>query len=130
MSYLLVQNEPTVELTGYLDATGALQVSHSSGNLIDYDDALQAEDPGASIRIKLMDFISGTTTWTLNASHPGDAGPVNWSRGSNYAYYDFAVYMSNFLPVTITATASGQGSKQKIIDVKSKPEQSLPDDDG
>jgi hypothetical protein len=125
MSYLLVQNQPTVELTGYLDGAGALQISHSIGNLVDYDDALQAEDPGSSIRIKLMDFSGGGSSWTLNASHPGDTGPINWSRSTNFAYYDFAVYMSNFLAVTITATASGQSSKQKVVDVRIKPEGSL-----
>ncbi len=125
--YLDVQNEATVVLDGYLDGAGRLQISHSSGNLIDNSDALQAADPGATIRIKLMDFSDGSTTWELNASH-GAAGPINWSRASDHAYYDFSEYMSNFLDVTITAS-DGSANKEKVIDIKTKPESSLPDRD-
>lgn len=127
MQYLLVQNESVVDLTGSLDATGNLQLAHSTGALQDYEDALQAEDDGSSIRVKLLDFSSGGSSWTISASHPGAAGPIAWSRGSTFAYYDFTEFMSNFVEVTVTAT-SGANSKQKIIDVKSKPEGSLPDE--
>ncbi|NVB42801.1 hypothetical protein G6O69_33575 [Pseudenhygromyxa sp. WMMC2535] len=52
MEYLLVQNESTIVLTPYLDSNDLLQIGHTSGNLVDNGDALQAEDPGSSIRIK------------------------------------------------------------------------------
>lgn len=128
MAYLLVEDEPTVELTGSLDANDRLQVSHSSGILSNYDDELQAEDEGATIRIKLMDFVDGASTWVLNASHPGSAGPISWNRSTDHAYFVFAEYMANFLGVTITATG-GDEPKEKAIDVKIKPDGALPDCD-
>lgn len=124
MQYLLVKNEPTVELTGYLDS-GALQLRHSTGDLVDNDDAMQAETSGTNIRIKLMDFVDGGA-WEINASHEGPTAPINWSRGTDHAYYDFSDYMSNFLEVTTTAS-NATTNKEKIIDIKTKPEGSLPD---
>lgn len=128
MAYLLVEDEPTVELTGYLDGSGNLQISHSSGNLVDNDDSLEAEDPGETIRIKLVDFVVGTTTWVLTVAHSNPAGPISWSRSSNFAYYDFSEYMANYVTITITAN-DGNTSKQKVINGKTKPEGSLPDPD-
>jgi hypothetical protein len=126
MEYLLVENESVIQLTGYLDASGALQFSHSSGNLVDNSDALQAEDEGSSIQIKLMDFTGGGSSWQVNASHAGTGGTVNWSRGTNHAQYTFTQYMTNFLEVSITAS-NGTTTKEKIIDTKTKPRGSLPD---
>jgi len=127
MSYLLVSNESTVELTGHLDVNGRLQLSHADGDLSDHSNALQAEDPGGTIRIKLNDFTDGSSTWTLNASHDGAVGPIAWNRGADHAYYDFSEYMSNFLEVKATAN-EGATEKEKIIDIKTKPEGSLPDE--
>ncbi|PRP91413.1 hypothetical protein ENSA5_55300 [Enhygromyxa salina] len=126
MQYLLVEDETTVELTGYLDGSDNLQFRHSTHNLTDNGDALQAEDRGTSIRIKLMDFVDGSTTWQISAEHEDPTGTINWSRGTDHAYYDFSVYMTDFQGVTITGTAAE--TKEKVIDIKTKPEGSLPDD--
>ncbi|MCA9685165.1 MAG: hypothetical protein KC457_23485 [Myxococcales bacterium] len=126
MSYLLVSNEPVVEIDGYFDGSTNLQLRHDSDNLVDNDDALQAEDSGTSIRLKLLDVVDGATTWVINASHESASGPISWSRGSGFAYYDFSEYMANFIELTATATANGN-EKEKIIDIKTKPDGSLPD---
>lgn len=127
MSYLLVENEPTVELSGYLDSNGRLDLSHADGNLNDNSNTLEAADPGTNIRIKLMDFNDGSSSWAIDASHEGVTAPITWNRGADHAYYDFPDYMSNFLKVDVTAS-DGTAAKEKIIDVRTKPEGSLPDE--
>jgi hypothetical protein len=122
---LLVQEEDPVELDGSIDATGNLQMAHGTDSLADYEQTLHAEhedlnDPSNTIRIKLNDFSYGGDNWEITATH--GFGPVNWSRGTDHAYYDFGP-MSSELDVTITATSDAEppANKQRIIKIKTKP---------
>jgi hypothetical protein len=118
--YLLVQNEDPVELDGYIDATGSLQVAHDTDSLADYDQTLHAEhDTHTTITIRIYDFSTGGTTWQIDASHGGPTGPVDWSRGTNYAYYTFGT-TNGELEVDIEATAQGEIPKTQKIFIKTK----------
>jgi hypothetical protein len=88
--YLLVENEDPVRLDGYFDAAGALQIRHGSDYLVNYSDSILMEhDTHTTIQVRIYDFRAGGSTYQVNAKHGGTASPINWSRGTNYAYYTF-----------------------------------------
>lgn len=129
-SPLLVSEEDPVELDGSIDGTGQLQLLHDSDSLADYDQTLHAEHSDLNestgfVRVKLLDFSSGGTTWECSATHVEGTTTVGWSRGSGHASYDFGP-MTSELDVTVTATSTS-GTKQRVFKLKTKPTDAQPD---
>jgi hypothetical protein len=119
MPILEVQNENPVVLQGYLDATGALQLEHEDGALVDHSQTLHAiHDTATTITIELHDFDS----WQLDAVH---GTGTTWARALNHAYCTFAEVMTDPITVTVAAT-SGTQTRSRNIYVKTKPKGSLP----
>jgi hypothetical protein len=123
---LLVSEENPVNLDGSIDGSNNLQIKHGSDSLADYGQTLHAEHdelntPGKTIRIKLFDFSHGGYTWAMNASHD-DGGTVNWTRGSDHAYYNFGA-MTSELQVDTSATSNAQPpvTKTRTILIKTMP---------
>lgn len=124
-SPLIVTGEDPVNLDGSIDGSSALQMKHGSDSLVDYDQTLHAKHsnlPDGTIRIELVDFSHLGASWVVNASHESGGNTVNWSRGSNYAYYDFGA-MTDALEVDVSATnnASPPTTKTRKIWVKTMP---------
>ncbi len=123
MAILLVSNEDPVNLEGYLDGAGGMQFEHGSDQLPDFEQTVEAKhDTSSSIRVKLLDFTGGGSSWTVTASH--DNGNVQWSRSGTYAYCDFPDPLGSALTVNVTATngASPPQQKTRTIFVKPKPQ--------
>ncbi|MFV8750845.1 hypothetical protein ACNOYE_09880 [Nannocystaceae bacterium ST9] len=122
MSILIVDNQDPVELEGYLDGSGGLQFEHGSDPLPDYEQTIEARDDDGLIRVKLLDFSGGGSSWTLSASHD-DGGTVTWTRSGTYAYCDFRENKSTPLEVSVVATngATPPQQKSRVIKVKPRP---------
>jgi hypothetical protein len=130
-SQLTVTNEDPLPLTGSIDGAGALQFVHSSDSLADYSQTLEAEhddynESGGIVRVKLLDFSGGGSSWTLSASH--DDGRVSWTRDGNHAYYDFPL-VTGLVEVDTIATDGGSPpqTKTRKIWIKTTPTDPLPD---
>jgi hypothetical protein len=126
--FLLVTAQDPVNLNATIDGSGALQISHSSDCLVDYSQTLHAahddlNQPTGLVMIKIFDFSSGGATWQMSAVH----GSTNWSRGTDYAYFEFGP-MSSPLTINITATAPGVPAKTRQISIKTKPTNGQPDE--
>lgn len=121
MSILIVDNQDPVELEGYLDGSGGMQFEHGSDLLPDYEQTIEARDDDGLIRVKLLDFSGGGSSWTVNASH--DGGNVNWTRSGTYAYCDFRNNETAPLTVSVVASngASPPATKTRTIYVKPRP---------
>ena len=127
MTVLTVENEDPIDLGGALDSAGALQMAHSTGDLIDHEQTLTAahedyNDPGGLVRVKLVDFSASGDDWELSASHDGNS----WTRDSNHAYFDFP-HSATMIEVDLTATNTASQTKARKIWVKTKPMDPLPD---
>jgi hypothetical protein len=117
MSYLVVSNEDPVRLDGYIDSAGALQISHDTDNLVNYDQEIWcSHDTNTSITIKIYDFVVGETTWVMSARHD----ETSWSRASDHVYATFDEEPSTPYEVDITATAGT--AKQRVIKIKPQPQ--------
>jgi hypothetical protein len=121
MTILIVQNEHPVDLEGFLDGAGAMQFEHANDVLADYEQTVEAQhNTSSTIRVKLLDFTGGGSSWTVNASHE-DGGTVSWSRAGTYAYCDFEDEESTPLTVNVVAT-NGSTQKTRILYLKPKPQ--------
>lgn len=117
MSYLLVSNEDPVDLDGYIDGSGQLQIKHDNDNLVDYDQEIWCEhDTNTSITVRIYDFLVGTTTWQVSAEH----GRTSWTRESDHVWFTFTEEPSSPHQVEITAT-DGSATKQRTILNKPQP---------
>lgn len=117
MSYLLVSNEDPVDLEGYIDGAGSLQIKHDSDNLVDYDQEMWCQhDTHSSITVKIFDFVVGSTTWVVSAEHDRTA----WTRESDHVWFEFTEEPSSPIDVEVTATAGT--TKQRTIKVKPQPD--------
>jgi hypothetical protein len=68
MMHLLVSNEDPVNLDGYIDNAGQLQIRHDNDNLVDYGQEIWCEhDTNTSITVKIYDFTVGSVTWQVSA---------------------------------------------------------------
>ena len=124
---LYVTGEDPVNLNGSLDGAGALQILHRTDSLADYDQKLYAEHEDLEqstgiIQIRIFDFTHGADNWTISVSHNGGGGTVSWSRGSNYAYYDFGPMTSELqTDITAVSNASPPQTRQRTIYIKTTP---------
>lgn len=126
--YLLVSEEDPVDLTPIIDGAGGLQITHTTGSLVDYSQTLHAKHTDLNestglVTIKIFDFTSGGATWQMSA-----VNGTTWSRGTNYAYREFGP-MANPVEVDTTATsnASPPQTKTRKVWVKTKPADGQPD---
>jgi hypothetical protein len=120
MTILVVQNEHPVDLEGFLDGAGAMQFEHDDDALPDYEQTIEAQhSTSGTIRVKLMDFSGGGSSWTVTASHE-DGGTISWSRAGTYAYCDFTEEESTPLTVNVVAS-NGSTQKSRQIFLKPKP---------
>ena len=114
---LAVSGMATVDLTSNFDSAGSLQLAHSTNSLVDYDDSVIAEyGTAGNVTFRIMDPAG----WTVVATHER----TTWSRGTDHAFHQF-VPTTDFIEVEVTAT-SGSNSKSKLINVKTRPDGSLP----
>lgn len=133
MPALLVSEEDPIELNGTLDGSGDLQLLHDSDSLADYDQALHGEhtdleNPSGVVQIRIYDFTESSTSWTIAAEHDPGSGTVNWSRGSNYAYYDFGPMTSEqIVDVTASDGSSPPTTKTRRVRLKVTPPDAQPD---
>jgi hypothetical protein len=127
--YLLVTGEDPVNLNGTIDGAAALQITHSTGSLADYSQTLHAQhrdliESTGLVMIKILDFSSGGATWQMSVIH----GSTSWSRGTDYAYYEFGPQAN---PVEVDTTATSNHStpqvKTRKIWIKPKPTDGAPD---
>lgn len=129
MPELTVEHEDPIDLDGTLDSAGALQMEHSTGNLVDHEQTLTAahsdyNDPGGLVRVKLKDFSASSQSWELTASH----GANTWTRNGDHAYFDFP-HSASLVEVDVLATsdATPAQTRARKIWVKTKPMDPLPD---
>ena len=128
MPALEVSDQDPVTMDGNLDANADLQVHYSSHSLADYEDTLHAEHETLPIRLEIQDFSGGGTSWEVNASHSGAAGPVTWTRATaGLCWHEFEETPGE-VAVTVTADdTQSAASKTKVIYVKVKPKGDKPD---
>jgi hypothetical protein len=118
MSHLLVSNEDPVDLDGYIDSAGQLQIKHDNDNLVDYGQEIWCEhDTNTSITVKIHDFTVGSVTWQVSADHDR----TSWTRESDHVWFTFTEEPSSPFQVEITAT-DGAGSKKRTILTKPEPQ--------
>jgi hypothetical protein len=119
MSYLLVSNEDPVDLDGYIDGAGNLQIKHDSDNLVNYDQEIWcSHDTETAITVRIYDFSHGGSTWVVNAEHER----TSWTRSGNHVYFEFTEEPSSPIEVLVTATAGT--SKQRTIKINPQPQPS------
>jgi hypothetical protein len=121
MTILIVQNEHPVDLEGFLDTTGNMQFEHDNDELPNYEQTVEAQHATATtIRVKLLDFTGGGSTWTVNATHV-DGNTVSWTRAGTYAYCDFEDEEVTPLTVNVVATDGSNPPRQKTRTIYLKP---------
>lgn len=117
MSYLLVSNEDPVDLEGYIDQYGDLQIKHGSDNLVDYDQEIWCEhNTHSSITVRIYDFLVGSTTWQISAEHDR----TEWTRETDHVWFTFTEEPGSPWEVEIVATDGAQ-AKPRVILTKPKP---------
>jgi hypothetical protein len=130
---LIISEEDPIDFTGTLDTAENLQLLHGSDNLANYDQTVHAEhsdlnEPTGIVRVRIFDFIVGTTSWTMTVVHNPGTGTITWSRGTDHAYYDFGPMTAE---QNVDVTASNNGSppvtKQRTIKLKLSPVDAQPD---
>lgn len=131
---LVITGQDPVNLDGHLDSANALQVKHSTNNLADYDQHLEAQHidlrtSGETIRVKIGDFSSGGNSWQITASHLAGGNTVSWSRDTNLAYCDLGA-MTDSIEVAVVATsnASPPATKTRTVYIKTRPLDGQPDE--
>ncbi len=133
-THLLLSDEDPISLIGILDGSSELQLVHDQGSLADNSQTLHAEhedlhNSSATVRIKLVDFVSGGNDWQLTATHEDENGdPVTWTRETDHVHQDFGA-MTDELEVTVTATEDGSSGppKTRKIWIKTMPKGAQPD---
>lgn len=131
---LLVSDEDPVDLVGTIDGSSELQLIHDQDSLVDHSQTLHAKHEdlrisSETVRIKLVDFVSGGNDWQMTATHEDENGdPVTWTRETNHAFQDFGA-MTDALEIAVTATENGSSGppKTRKIWIKTMPKSGLPD---
>ncbi|PRP94308.1 hypothetical protein [Enhygromyxa salina] len=130
---LCISEEDPINFDGSLDTNSDLQLLHGSDSLADYDQTAHAEhedlhESTGIVRVKIVDFTSGGTTWTLDATHDPGSGSISWSRGTDHAYYDFGpMTAEQEVDVTGVSDASPPVTKTRRIRIKLSPTDAQPD---
>lgn len=126
---LTVTNEDPLDLTAGLDAAGDMQLAHDSDSLADYEQTLEIahddyNESGGVVRVKVLDFQSGGTSWALAASHGG----TSWTRNGSHVYFDLPL-VTGLVEVDLMATSNGTPpqTKTRKIWIKTKTTNPLPD---
>lgn len=129
---LLVDDEHPLKLEGAVDSASALQLTHGSDSLSQYNQTLHSHHANlnvssGTIQLQLFDFSYGGANWQVKASHQAGTS-ISWSRSTEYAYCDFAA-MTDLLEVDVVATsdASPPTTKTRRIWIKTMPTDNQPD---